>query len=245
MEQSSDEWIKLADYGNYHHRLGMQVVSHDACVAMAEQFSSLYQRLARRFHGIPIYIGHPDDPTFRGQAGHTDTRAYGWVKFLVAEDDGLWIYPKWSNAGRELIKNAHFKFLSPRWEMYPVGENRFSPRQLISIGLTNYPNMNVEAIPNEEHGESFSPQMATHTANLTIANDAILNFSTLSRKSLTQCISSKDNQMFQWEENRQKLLLLVRRRMEDFGESFCAAWSQVKRTNPFLFRKSNILKKAE
>ncbi|MDR1456450.1 MAG: hypothetical protein LBI34_00080 [Puniceicoccales bacterium] len=143
-------WIKLVDYGDYQHRLGMQIVDASACKQMARRFSSLRQRLARRFRGVPIYIGHPDDPAFRGQVGHDDTRAYGWVKFIEARDNGLWIYPKWSRAGGELLENAYYKFLSPRWEMVPLGNGSFTPRQLLSIGLTNTPNMNVEAIANQE-----------------------------------------------------------------------------------------------
>jgi hypothetical protein len=144
------EWLRLVDYGEYAHRLGLQIVDASACKQMARRFSSLRQRLARRFRGVPVYIGHPDDPAFRGQVGHDDTRAYGWVKFIEARDNGLWICPKWSRAGAELLENAHYKFLSPRWEMAPLGNGRFAPRQLLSIGLTNTPNMDVEAIANQE-----------------------------------------------------------------------------------------------
>ncbi|MDR2677769.1 MAG: hypothetical protein LBB26_04410 [Puniceicoccales bacterium] len=143
-------WIRLADYGEYSHRLGMQIVDASACRQMARRFSSLRQRLARRFRGVPIYIGHPDDPAFRGQVGHDDTRAYGWVKFIEARDNGLWVCPKWSQAGAELLENAYYKFLSPRWEMAPLGNGRFTPKQLLSIGLTNTPNMDVEAIANQD-----------------------------------------------------------------------------------------------
>jgi hypothetical protein len=152
-------WIKLVDYGEYPHRLGMQVVDRSACEHMAKHFSSLCQRLARRFRGVPIFIGHPDDPNYRGQAGHGDTRAYGWVKFLEAREDGLWVYPRWSQPGRDLLENAHFKFFSPRWELVPLGGDRFSPKQLISIGFTNHPNIEVEAIANQDNGNTFPAGM--------------------------------------------------------------------------------------
>lgn len=143
-------WLKLVDYGEYDHRFGMQVITRASAEKMVLHFRSLSQRLARRFRGIPIYIGHPDDPDFRGRPGHDDTRAYGWVKDLEARDDGLWIHAKWSKAGQELLDNAFFKFLSPRWEMEMLGNSRFSPKQLISIGLTNHPNIAMEAIANQE-----------------------------------------------------------------------------------------------
>lgn len=145
-------WVKLVDYGEYDHRFGMQVITRESAAKMVAHFRSLTQRLARRFRGIPIYIGHPDDPDFRGKPGHDDTRAYGWVKNLEDRDDGLWMQAKWSKAGQDLLDNAFFKFLSPRWEMETLGNSRFSPKQLISIGLTNHPNIAMEAIANQETG---------------------------------------------------------------------------------------------
>lgn len=141
--------IKLVDYGEFSHPFGIQVISFESAQKMAKNFNRLFQKLARRFHGVPIYIGHPDDPHFQGSSGHGDSRAYGWVSAIDARSNGIWINVKWSRAGRELVENAHYKFLSPRWEMEPLGENRYSPVNLISVGLTNNPNIPVEAISNQ------------------------------------------------------------------------------------------------
>lgn len=144
-----NDWIKLVDYGEHPHRLGMQVITEESASEMVKNFHSLWGKFSRRFRGVPIYIGHPDDPHFQGKPGHSDTRAYAWVKDIAARHDGIWILPKWSEAGRDLLKNAYFKFLSPRWEMTPLGAQRFTPRALVSIGLTNNPNIPVEAIANQ------------------------------------------------------------------------------------------------
>lgn len=143
------DWIKLVDYGEHPHRLGMQVITEESAREMVKNFHSLWGKFTRKFRGVPIYIGHPDDPHFQGKPGHSDTRAYAWVKDIAARHDGIWILPKWSEAGRDLLKNAYFKFLSPRWEMTPLGAQRFAPRALVSIGLTNNPNIPVEAIANQ------------------------------------------------------------------------------------------------
>ncbi|MDR0727681.1 MAG: hypothetical protein LBF26_02190 [Puniceicoccales bacterium] len=279
-------WLKLVDYGEYQHRLGMQIVDASACKQMARRFSSLRQRLARRFRGVPIYIGHPDDPAFRGQVGHDDTRAYGWVKFIEARDDGLWVCPKWSRAGAELLENAYYKFLSPRWEMVPLGNERFTPKQLLSIGLTNTPNMDVEAIANQEGAGEETAEMArtegapaedipgedVQTEDIpaeaitgdistnddprepmptgidlppvgllrmpeqgapVIANCARLPKNIINRQAITQSLDRRcrlSNEM-----RKQRVLTLVRERMEREHESFAAAWCNVKRTHPFWF----------
>lgn len=141
-------WLKVADYGDWPHSRGIQRLDQQAANMMAEYFRSLRGRLARRFGGLPMYIGHPDDPGFAGNAGHEDTRAYAWIHDVEARDDGLYVLPRWSSAGRDLLANAFYKFLSPRWAMQHVEGDIYRPVRLISIGLTNQPNIPGDAIAN-------------------------------------------------------------------------------------------------
>ncbi|HVU37935.1 MAG TPA: phage protease [Opitutales bacterium] len=144
------QWLKLAEYGDWPHPSGLQRFTRPAAENMVRGFQSLWGRLRRRFGGVPVYVGHPDDPGFAGQAGHDDTRAYAWVTSLEAREDGLYILPRWSEAGRELLNNAFYKFLSPRWQLRPLGDGAFEPVKLLSIGLTNHPNIPGEAIANQQ-----------------------------------------------------------------------------------------------
>lgn len=143
-------WLRLAEYGDWPHARGVQRFTRSSADRMAAYFKSLRGRLARRFGGLPVFIGHPDDPTFAGQSGHDDTRAYAWIADMDAREDGLYVLPRWSQAGRELLGNAFYKFLSPRWAMRHLDGDVFEPVRLISIGLTNQPNIPGEAIANEE-----------------------------------------------------------------------------------------------
>lgn len=160
MEQ---QWLKLVDYGDFPHADGIQRVTYDAAREMQKRFRSLRARLARKFGGIPIYIGHPDDRHFAHLPGHHDTRSYAWVQDLEAREDGIWILPKWSAAGEEILKNAFFKFLSPRWEMKREGDV-LVPIRLISVGLTNHPNIPGEAIANAQE----EPEVATKSLEKTL-----------------------------------------------------------------------------
>ncbi|MDR2812388.1 MAG: phage protease [Puniceicoccales bacterium] len=144
-----DQWLKLVEYGDHPHPEGIQRVTGEAAGEMQRKFRSLRARLARKFGGVPIYIGHPDDENFSRLPGHGDTRSYAWVQDIEAREDGIWILPKWSDAGKKLVENSHFKFLSPRWEM--KRENgALIPIRLISVGLTNHPNIPGDAIANQE-----------------------------------------------------------------------------------------------
>lgn len=152
--QRSSAWLRLAEYGDWPHSQGLQRFTRESAEAIVKHYKSLRGRLARKFGGLPIYIGHPDDEHFAGQSGHSDTRAYAWIDALEARPDGLYILPRWSDAGRDLLRNAFYKFLSPRWAMKPLSDGVFEPTRLISVGLTNHPNMPGDAIANEKPTQS-------------------------------------------------------------------------------------------
>lgn len=78
-----------------------------------------------------------------------DTRAYGWASDFVAvknagDYSGLYGIIKWSDKGKDLIKDRSYRFLSPAFELDKDGR----PVKLISIGLTNRPNFKMAPIIN-------------------------------------------------------------------------------------------------
>lgn len=83
-----------------------------------------------------------------------DTQAYGWASDFVAVKDagdfsGLYGKIKWSEDGKDLIKDRSYRFLSPAFELDEDGR----PVKLISIGLTNRPNFKMTPILNSESGD--------------------------------------------------------------------------------------------
>ncbi|MDR2664512.1 MAG: phage protease [Puniceicoccales bacterium] len=235
------EWLKLVDYGEYAHRLGVQVVDREGAVAMADRFHSLWARLARRFRGVPVYVGHPDDSEFRGQVGHSDTRAYGWVQRLDARENGLWIRVRWSPAGRQLLEGAHYKFLSPRWEMERRDGDRLHPRVLLSVGLTNSPNMALEAIANGDYFPAEMPREEEIPDPAAVQADrggGLLD----PRPVYSADLHLRKNGRFNHCSSAgRQLLTLVNERMAKAGESYGEAWRAVREERPDLFDGSSDL----
>ncbi|KAF0094021.1 MAG: hypothetical protein E1N59_2279 [Puniceicoccaceae bacterium 5H] len=167
------ERYKLVAFGEHPHRKGRQRFDRAAAQALVEDFYSLKGRLARRFGGLPVYVGHPDDAEFTGRAGHDDTRAHGWVHGLEVCDDGLYMRVKWARSGRDLLTEAHYKYLSPRWLMEPVEADVYRPVRLLSVGLTNTPNILGEpvanAAPAEDPGEVAGVGQSLELAATTLA----------------------------------------------------------------------------
>lgn len=207
---TSLKWIKLLDYGTYPHFQGLQDLSLSACKVLASNFNSLCAKLKRKFASVPIYIGHPDDPHFAGQNGHNDTKAYGWAKALEARADGLHVQIGWSSAGAELIQNAFYKFLSPRWEMLASPKGSYRPIKLISIGLTNHPNIPCEALSNEQRpspGSTFK----------------------------TYCLSNALHQASRVSCSPEEFLNLVHQHRLSNKVDYTQAWNHIKETQAHLY----------
>lgn len=145
-----EEWLQLSPYGDYPHARGVQRIDRAAAEAMVAQFDSFTGRAGRLFGGVPFYAGHPDLP---GASELADRKAYGWVVELAAREDGLYGRVKWSDAGLDLLRNAHYRFLSPFWEAKEIaveaGRRIYRPVTLLSVGLTNQPNIPVKPLANE------------------------------------------------------------------------------------------------
>jgi phage I-like protein len=148
-----DSWVQLSPYGDFPHGKGLQRVDRTAAETLTSNFHSFSGKLGRRFAGVPFYVGHPDVPGFENT--YPDQKAYGWVMALESRDDGVYGQIKWSKAGNELLENAHYKFLSPYWEAAEIGFEKgrkvFRPHSLISVGLTNQPNIPVLPLANSEN----------------------------------------------------------------------------------------------
>lgn len=136
-------WMQLSPLGHFYHPLGKQHLSQETlkrCVKATRTW-----RFYFGFTKIPIYIGHPDDPHFQQFPEHMNGTIYGYVRDFQVNHKGLWINANWTKVGQELIDNGCYRYLSPRWEMENVNEY-FSPKKLLSVGLTNTPNLPVEPI---------------------------------------------------------------------------------------------------
>ena len=154
----------LIPYGDHPHKNGAQRFTRAQADIMVSNFNSILGKLGRLFGGLPVYIGHPDDPAFSNQ--HTDAKSYAWIMGMEARDDGLALIPKWSKPGEDIISNAHYKWFSPRWACKEIarenGKAVLSPVHLISVGLTNMPQIaGIPPLANEETPAVTEPEEKT------------------------------------------------------------------------------------
>lgn len=150
---TNSRWLQLATYGVFSHPYGRQHITKAAALQLAQQFKSLLHRFGWKY--IPVYIGHPDDPNFANLPEHMNTREYGRVKSLKVDENGIWVEIKWNQAGVQLMNEGQYRYLSPRWLMKCIQAGSFTPVRLLSVGLTNQPNLPVKPIAAEAPNVEF------------------------------------------------------------------------------------------
>lgn len=162
-----DDWVQIAPLGDHPHQLGIQRITPDSAAAMANRFNSFRARLGRLFSGVPMFEGHHDtDPD-----KYPNGRSFAWVMELQNRAaDGLWAKMKWTDEGRDLVTTGKYKFISPVWNAREVarenGRPIFIPETLLSLALTNLPNLPLPPLANSES------HMKTITDLLELPTDA-------------------------------------------------------------------------
>lgn len=162
-------WIQLSPFGQFYHRLGKQYLSQETLKACVKKTQTWRFRFG--FTKIPIYVGHPDDAYFQQFPEHMNMTVYGYVRRFCLKDNGLWIQVDWTESGRELMDNGRYRYVSPRWEMEEVNDH-FVPKKLLSVGLTNTPNLPVEPIYKSNNTQGCPVQSVQKRSEKV----AILNF---------------------------------------------------------------------
>jgi hypothetical protein len=159
-------WARVG-YGEWLHEEGVQRFDRAAAEEMVGYFKNTWNQIKRAVVGLPVFRGHPDliDQREKSLANAKDaaTRAtlqeqiaelkrrypdrsnYGNIADLEARADGLYIKPVLSDNGAALVNDMGLKFFSPHWlaRKLPAENGRpvFSPALLLSIGLTDKPNI--------------------------------------------------------------------------------------------------------
>ena len=146
-----DDWIQIAPLGDHPHQLGIQRITTDGAEAMANRFNSFRSRLGRLFSGVPLFEGHHDtDPE-----KYPNGRSFAWVMELQNRAaEGLWAKMKWTDEGRDLVATGKYKFISPVWNAREIarenGRPVFIPETLLSLALTNLPNLPLPPLANAQ-----------------------------------------------------------------------------------------------
>lgn len=155
---SADGWLKIAPWGDHPNSVGLQRVQKEDGDAMVAAFNSLVGKAGRMFRGVPIFVGHPD----RDPNRYPDKRRYGKITALESRADGLYAKPAFNDLGERVIEQGHYLYNSPVWALKREG-NVVRPIELLSIGLTNEPNIKGEPWAKNEAEETPATNTTLNT----------------------------------------------------------------------------------
>jgi hypothetical protein len=148
---AAPEWISIPYADVPYDRdgtRGVQRLDRAAAETLIQVCASDEAADPRRKAGIPVYVGHPDYvlDSKEAQAAwlQRQPEAVGWVKELRSGANSLDLRVAWTERGTKLVGGRAYKFFSPFFLCEKTGTERgrtvFTPRYVVSAGLTNTPN---------------------------------------------------------------------------------------------------------
>lgn len=185
---AGEGWARVP-YGEWPHEEGMQRFGKPEAEEMIGYFRNTWNRIKRAITGLPIYRGHPDlVDVLRKQrtslASETqrraldlkiaefekrwpDKREYGSIADMEARDDAFYLKPILTPAGAALVNEHGLKFFSPHWLGKRLGElggkPLYAPAFMLSIGLTDRPNIAGTSLVNSAPGGADNQNQKEHT----------------------------------------------------------------------------------
>ena len=130
---------------------GADVVGRDGRSWKNADPAAIVQAFATNGADLPIDIEHSSE--HKAPKGDP-APAVGWIKSLEVRDGGsIWGTVEWTEQGERTINSREYRYISPVFT-YEKTTNRIA--KLVSVGLTNHPNLHVSAL-NRADSEQTQP----------------------------------------------------------------------------------------
>ena len=145
--KGAPDWIQLLPAGPViRGDDGREFLLEDAAAVARESMLGPEGDRVRR----PVDWEHATQ--LKGRRGEKAPAA-GWITATEAREDGVWGLVEWNDPGRWSIESKEYLYISPVLGLEP-GSNRI--RRIKSAGLTNDPNLSLEALNRSGGGEGGS-----------------------------------------------------------------------------------------
>ena len=136
---AGDGLVQVTPCGEFPHvGAGVtQVIDREACDRIAADFNG--RKSDANYPGVLVDFDHFSLDTEKS------SEAAGWISDLESRDTGLWARVRWSDAGLAAVQGGRFRLMSPVFHppsaCEDLGGGRIRPAKLVSIALTNEPNI--------------------------------------------------------------------------------------------------------
>lgn len=124
------EWVELLPVG--------EIVGADGRRFRLDEPASIIAAFASRSLDVVVDWEHASE--LLAPAGHPAPAA-GWVRELELRDGMIWGRVDWTPRGAESVRSREYRYLSPAFR-----HQNGAVRGLVSVGLTNQPNLDLRAL---------------------------------------------------------------------------------------------------
>ena len=136
----------IAPFGDWKNGDIVQRVDASAAENLKRNMLAVWAKVKSDIENpCPVHYEHPDDEDGKEVPKVVDKTPYGRVRSLEICDDGIYAEIEWLPGFETLPKSLQ---ISPRWNANPLGGGIVRPVRLISIGLTQRPNIRHTAFVN-------------------------------------------------------------------------------------------------
>lgn len=169
-------WMPFGDYphgmrqikGKGRRRI-VQRWNADSAGAVSERIANA---ISAGDPGLPVYNGHPDVPEMAGN--YPDKGAVGWIVAMEVARDGATAVVEWNSEP----PGKRFGWFSPYWDGNVVSDDGSSVTMhvydILSVGLTNNPNIVDFRLPNEAEAEIDFEEETTTERTKTVNKEKLI-----------------------------------------------------------------------
>jgi len=118
--------------------------------------------------GVDIALDWEHATQHRAANGE-EAPAAGWIDTLELRNGALMGRVQWTPRGREQVQNREYRYVSPVFDYIPDSKRI---ARMVSVGLTNTPNLRLSALNQEESPMPRSSELAAGIAVLGLKPDA-------------------------------------------------------------------------
>lgn len=151
-QMPADGFYHVVPLGTFHHASGVdQVIDAAAAEAMVRDYRNRSSKA--NFPGLLVDFDHFSTDSDK------PSEAAGWITDLQNRDAGLYAQIRWSDVGEAAVKGGRYRLVSPVFsatEVVRLENRRIRPLRLLSVALTNDPNLKG-MVPLSNRAEPGSP----------------------------------------------------------------------------------------
>lgn len=155
---AADGWYPVVPIGIEHRiRLALDGREQDVTEVFDAESARAIAAAFGRASAAPNFPGILVDLEHHSRTPEARSEAAAWIDALEVRADALYAHFRHTDLGDELISSGRYRMLSPVVRLQRIGPGRVRPVELVSVGLTNVPDLAGHLAPLSHRAPDGAP----------------------------------------------------------------------------------------